>query len=84
MAGMRVMVELRGSKPLTSCMPCIGAPARAGAGLLNTVIDPGTSAELWVADPNPRTQAFYSKHGFQPDGMPKVDDGIREIRMVRR
>ena len=41
------------------------------------------SAALWVADPNPRAQAFYRKHGFVPDGTMQVDDGVREIRMVR-
>ena len=41
------------------------------------------SAALWVADPNPRAQAFYRKHGFVADGTVMVDDGVREIRMVR-
>ena len=56
----------------------------AGSGLLDAVIDPRESAALWVADPNPRAQAFYRKHGFVPDGVAQVDDGVREIRMVRR
>jgi hypothetical protein len=38
---------------------------------------------LWVADPNPRAQAFYRKHGFVADGTAQVDGGVREIRMVR-
>ncbi len=38
---------------------------------------------LWVADPNPRAQAFYRKHGFVPDGTAQVENGVREIRMVR-
>jgi len=38
---------------------------------------------LWVADPNPRAQAFYAKHGFVPDGTVRVDDGVREVRMTR-
>jgi predicted GNAT family N-acyltransferase len=38
---------------------------------------------LWTADPNPRAQAFYRKHGFVPDGTAQVEDGVREIRMVR-
>jgi len=40
---------------------------------------------LWVADPNPRAQAFYRKHGFRPDGARKHDRDldIDEIRMVR-
>jgi ribosomal protein S18 acetylase RimI-like enzyme len=40
------------------------------------------SASLWVADPNPRAQAFYRKHGFVPDGHVK-NEGIPAIRMVR-
>ncbi|GAA3383672.1 GNAT family N-acetyltransferase [Cryptosporangium minutisporangium] len=55
----------------------------AGRALLEAVVDPGESAALWVADPNPRAQAFYRKHGFVPDGTVQIDDGVREIRMVR-
>jgi GNAT superfamily N-acetyltransferase len=54
-----------------------------GAALLNAVIGPDESAALWVADPNPRAQAFYRKHGFVPDGTIQVEEGVREIRMVR-
>ena len=56
----------------------------AGAALLDAVIEPTKTGGLWVADPNPRAQAFYRKHGFAPDGASKVEDGVREIRMVRR
>ncbi|MEU6025371.1 GNAT family N-acetyltransferase [Micromonospora sp. NPDC047134] len=55
----------------------------AGRALLQAVIDPAESAALWVADPNPRAQAFYRKHGFVADGTAQVEDGVREIRMVR-
>ena len=55
----------------------------AGSALLDAVIHPHESAALWVADPNPRAQAFYRKHGFVADGTIQVDDGVREIRMVR-
>jgi ribosomal protein S18 acetylase RimI-like enzyme len=55
----------------------------AGQALLEAVIDPAESVTLWVADPNPRAQAFYRKHGFVPDGTAQVEDGVREIRMVR-
>lgn len=55
----------------------------AGRALLEAVIDSGESATLWVADPNPRAQAFYRKHGFAADGTAQVQDGVREIRMVR-
>ena len=55
----------------------------AGSALLEAVVDPDQSAALWVADPNPRAQAFYRKHGFVADGVAQVEDGLREIRMVR-
>jgi GNAT superfamily N-acetyltransferase len=55
----------------------------AGRALLQAVIDPAESAALWVADPNPRAQRFYRKHGFVADGTAQVEDGVREIRMVR-
>ncbi|WP_093182627.1 GNAT family N-acetyltransferase [Sanguibacter gelidistatuariae] len=55
-----------------------------GASLLNAVVAPPTHSGLWVADPNPRAQAFYRKHGFALDGESKVEDGMREVRMVRR
>ncbi|OJF11225.1 GNAT family N-acetyltransferase [Couchioplanes caeruleus] len=55
----------------------------AGQALLEAVVDPGEPAALWVADPNPRAQAFYRKHGFVADGTAQIEDGVREIRMVR-
>ena len=55
----------------------------AGSALLEAVLDPDQSAALWVADPNPRAQAFYRKHGFVPDGRSKTEDGVREIRLIR-
>ena len=55
----------------------------AGPALLVTVVDPEESVALWVADPNPRAQAFYRKHGFVADGAVQVEGGVREIRMVR-
>jgi ribosomal protein S18 acetylase RimI-like enzyme len=54
-----------------------------GRALLEAVVGPAEAVALWVADPNPRAQAFYRKHGFVADGTSQVDDGIREIRMVR-
>jgi GNAT superfamily N-acetyltransferase len=54
-----------------------------GAALLNAVIDPSAPAALWVADPNPRAQAFYRKNGFVADGTVKIEDDVRDIRMVR-
>src|SRR3712207_5388338 len=55
----------------------------AGRALLEAVLDPEDSVALWVADPNPRAQAFYRKHGFVADGTVQVEGGGREIRMVR-
>jgi GNAT superfamily N-acetyltransferase len=55
----------------------------AGRALLQAVIAPAEAAALWVADPNPRAQAFYRKQGFAADGRVQVEDGVREIRMVR-
>ena len=57
-----------------------------GQDLLDAVIDPFVTTALWVADPNPRAQAFYSKNGFIADGTIKTDDydGMRELRMVRQ
>jgi len=55
----------------------------AGTALLDAVIEPTDSAVLWVADPNPRAQAFYRKHGFRADGTVQVEDGVREIHMAR-
>ncbi|QQQ62642.1 GNAT family N-acetyltransferase [Paenarthrobacter ureafaciens] len=55
-----------------------------GTALLNAVIDPTMSAALWVADPNPRAQAFYRKNGFLADGSSRIEDEVRDIRMVRR
>ena len=56
----------------------------AGKSLLEAVISNDAEAALWVADPNPRAQAFYRKHDFIPDGTAKEEYGIKEIRMVRR
>jgi L-amino acid N-acyltransferase YncA len=55
----------------------------AGRALLRAVVEPTESAVLWVADPNPRAQAFYRKHGFAADGTVQDGHHIREIRMIR-
>jgi anti-sigma regulatory factor (Ser/Thr protein kinase)/GNAT superfamily N-acetyltransferase len=55
----------------------------AGRALLDAVVDADEPVALWVADPNPRAQAFYRKHGFVADGAYQFDDGVREVRMVR-
>lgn len=56
----------------------------AGAALLDAVVGPAEPAVLWVADPNPRAQAFYRRHGFTTDGTSAViDGGVPTVRMVR-
>jgi GNAT superfamily N-acetyltransferase len=44
-------------------------------------------ASLWVLEHNPRAQAFYAKHGFEPDGARREDqrfgEPIHEIRLLR-
>ncbi len=55
----------------------------AGPALLEEVVPAEDSVALWVADPNPRAQAFYRKQGFAADGAEQVDEGVREIRMTR-
>ena len=41
------------------------------------------SSRLCAAVGDERLQAFYRKHGFVSDGAAQVEDGVREIRMVR-
>lgn len=57
----------------------------AGARLLDAVVAADEPVALWVADPNPRAQAFYRKQGFAADGSRTVDEdlGVTDIRMVR-
>ncbi len=55
----------------------------AGALLLDAVTEADVPTMLWVADPNPRAQAFYRKSGFAFDGGRQVEDGLVELRMVR-
>jgi ribosomal protein S18 acetylase RimI-like enzyme len=65
------------------CVYAAGHGTGAGRALLEAVIDSAGPAALWVADPNPRAQAFYRKHGFAADGTARFGDGVQEIRMVR-
>jgi GNAT superfamily N-acetyltransferase len=53
-----------------------------GRGLLDAVLG-DEPASLWVADPNPRAQAFYRKADFRPDGEEKVEEGIHHLHLVR-
>jgi GNAT superfamily N-acetyltransferase len=53
----------------------------AGQRLIDAVLEDRASM-LWVADPNPRAQAFYRRNGFASDGATQGETP-REIRMVR-
>lgn len=54
----------------------------AGELLLDAVTRADELTALDVADPNPRAQAFYAKHGFDVDGRAEHGD-ITALRMVR-
>jgi ribosomal protein S18 acetylase RimI-like enzyme len=57
----------------------------SGQALLDAAIG-DSPAFLWVAELNPRAQAFYRRNGFEPDGERKVTpqwENLVEIRMVR-
>ncbi|WP_166851100.1 GNAT family N-acetyltransferase [Isoptericola sp. BMS4] len=56
-----------------------------GQALLDAVVAPGTPAQPWVAEDNPRARRFYGRNGFLPDGAGYVDDGLglAEVRLVR-
>ena len=56
----------------------------AGRLLLDAVVHAHESTVLWVAEPNPRAQAFYRKVGSLRDGTTRVDDGMGAVRMVRQ
>lgn len=56
-----------------------------GQALLDAILAPGTPAQLWVAESNPRARRFYERNGFLPDGARFVDErlGLAEVRHVR-
>jgi ribosomal protein S18 acetylase RimI-like enzyme len=58
----------------------------AGQGLLDAVLG-DRPAFLWVAEHNPRAEAFYRRNGFRRDGAVKVEavgpHTITAVRMVR-
>ena len=56
----------------------------AAAALLEAVVAAEEDVILWVADPNPRAQAFYRRHGFAADGSARIEMDVRAIRMRRR
>jgi ribosomal protein S18 acetylase RimI-like enzyme len=57
-----------------------------GQALLDAAVDSGPAC-LWVAEDNPRAQAFYRRNGFELNGTRKIApfvlDEIAEVRMVR-
>jgi ribosomal protein S18 acetylase RimI-like enzyme len=57
-----------------------------GQALLDAVVPPGTGAQLWVAEDNPRARRFYERNGFAMEGARVVDAStadLAEVRMVR-
>jgi ribosomal protein S18 acetylase RimI-like enzyme len=59
-----------------------------GQHLLDSVLFAGEAAQLWVAEGNPRAQAFYRRNGFAADGIrdarPHQGTDLTAIRMLRR
>ncbi|GAA1377608.1 GNAT family N-acetyltransferase [Luteococcus sanguinis] len=56
-----------------------------GSALLKTAIG-DSPAYLWVLEGNDRAIAFYTKEGFELDGLTRIPEsmkGARELRMVR-
>ena len=58
-----------------------------GQGLLDAAIG-AAPAYLWVADGNPRAEAFYRRNGFERDGAAEAHEVVdrvllRAVRMVR-
>jgi hypothetical protein len=57
----------------------------AGQSLPEAVLGKET-AQLWVAQDNPRAHRFHRRNGFLPDGIEKINDhtnDLREVRMIR-
>ncbi len=63
--------------------------ARHGSGLGQALLDAAIGDRacfLWVAEDNPRAQAFYARNGFRPDGVRYVEtkwEDLVEVRLVR-
>src|SRR5580658_1159546 len=65
------------------------APHSRGSGTADELMHRSIGTEpahLLVFEANLRARAFYSKHGFRPDGHRQLDTdtGVPEVRMVRR
>ena len=58
-----------------------------GQQLLDAVLSVDEPAQLWVAERNPRAQAFYRRNGFEPDGSrdsrERHSGDLTAIRMLR-
>ena len=59
--------------------------------LMRTVladVPPSVRMTLWVLNENERAHHFYRRHGFQPDGVERMEDigdvPVTEIRFLRR
>ncbi|WP_125777556.1 GNAT family N-acetyltransferase [Antribacter gilvus] len=47
-------------------------------------VKPGTPVTLWILEGNERAQHFYRRHGFQPDGVERLDTiGGQPLTQVR-
>lgn len=55
----------------------------AAAALLDAVLPADESAVWWVAERNPRAQAFMRKNGFAPDGRSRTEEGLLAVAWVR-
>jgi GNAT superfamily N-acetyltransferase len=58
--------------------------------LIRTVlgdVPPGVRMTLWVLGENPRAHHFYRRHGFQPDGVERIEERagvpVTEVRFAR-
>lgn len=76
-----------GPPPAELRSPCVGASQR-GTGLADRSWRAAMAevpAFLWVPAENPRSHAFYARHGFVLDGHRAVDPdtGVLEQRTVR-
>lgn len=57
-----------------------------GSGIAQSLLDRTLGdgpAFLWVAEHNPRAQAFYRRNGFELDGAHKVDPALPHLPHVR-
>lgn len=64
-------------------------PEAQGTGLADMLMERlvgDNAAYLWVMEGNVRAIAFYERHGFELDGMRKIDEdfGTVDVRMTRR